>query len=134
MVVSLLRMQSVQNLGLAIVPIVAGVIVDKKGYLMLETFFCAMLCGQLSLSLNHMYMYVSAIGCSLFNCEVLTIANCKPSQIVNNRNTVNYAVQTLNCIAYTEVCIHVCHVLCPRSSEHLNYPNTSAQAMHKCIL
>ena len=48
MVGLLLRMQSVQNLGMAIVPIVAGVIVDKKGYLMLETFFCALLCGELS--------------------------------------------------------------------------------------
>jgi MFS family permease len=37
-------MQAIQNLGLAIVPIVAGYIVDNNGYLMLEVFFVAMLC------------------------------------------------------------------------------------------
>lgn len=38
------RMQAIQNLGLAVVPLVAGYIVDHNGYLMLEVFFCAMLC------------------------------------------------------------------------------------------
>ena len=37
-------MQAIQNLGLAIVPIMAGYIVDHNGYLMLEVFFLAMLC------------------------------------------------------------------------------------------
>lgn len=37
-------MQAIQNLGLAVVPLVAGYIVDHNGYLMLEVFFCAMLC------------------------------------------------------------------------------------------
>ncbi|XP_019850662.1 PREDICTED: major facilitator superfamily domain-containing protein 1-like [Amphimedon queenslandica] len=37
-------MQSVQNLGLAIVPIVNGVIIDRVGYLILEVFFCICLC------------------------------------------------------------------------------------------
>ena len=37
-------MQSVQNLGLAVVPIIAGKILDTKGYLVLEVFFCACLC------------------------------------------------------------------------------------------
>lgn len=40
-------MQSVQNLGLAIVPLIAGAIVDGKGYLLLETFFCTCLCVAL---------------------------------------------------------------------------------------
>lgn len=40
-------MQAVQNLGLAVVPIVAGMIVDRNGYLMLEVFFCAMVCISL---------------------------------------------------------------------------------------
>ena len=40
---SLLSMQAIQNVGLAIVPIVAGYIVDHNGYLMLEVFFLAML-------------------------------------------------------------------------------------------
>ena len=38
-----LSMQAIQNLGLAIVPIVAGYIVDHNGYLMLEVFFLTML-------------------------------------------------------------------------------------------
>ena len=37
------RMQSIQNLGLAIVGLFVGYIVDSRGYLMLETFFLAML-------------------------------------------------------------------------------------------
>ena len=37
-------MQAVQNLGLAIVTIISGLIVDKAGYLILEVFFLAMLC------------------------------------------------------------------------------------------
>ena len=37
------RMQSIQNLGLAIVGLFVGLIVDSRGYLMLETFFLAML-------------------------------------------------------------------------------------------
>ena len=37
-------MQAVQNLGLAIVTIVSGLIVDKAGYLILEVFFMANLC------------------------------------------------------------------------------------------
>ncbi|XP_064614854.1 major facilitator superfamily domain-containing protein 1-like isoform X2 [Liolophura sinensis] len=37
-------MQSVQNLGLAVISLVAGMIVDAKGYLLLEVFFLAWLC------------------------------------------------------------------------------------------
>ena len=37
-------MQAIQNLGLAVVPIVAGYLVDNNGYFILEVFFCAMLC------------------------------------------------------------------------------------------
>ncbi|XP_075426689.1 lysosomal dipeptide transporter MFSD1 isoform X1 [Ascaphus truei] len=37
-------MQSIQNLGLAIIAIVAGTILDSRGYLFLEVFFCACLC------------------------------------------------------------------------------------------
>jgi len=40
------RMQSVQNLGLAVVNIVNGIIVDKKGYFILELTMLAWLCGQ----------------------------------------------------------------------------------------
>lgn len=37
-------MQSIQNLGLAVISIAAGAIVDAKGYLVLEIFFIACLC------------------------------------------------------------------------------------------
>ncbi|XP_055502358.1 major facilitator superfamily domain-containing protein 1-like [Leucoraja erinacea] len=37
-------MQSIQNLGLAVVSIVAGSLLDSKGYLLLEVFFSACLC------------------------------------------------------------------------------------------
>jgi len=37
-------MQSIQNLGLAVISIAAGAIVDAKGYLVLEIFFVACLC------------------------------------------------------------------------------------------
>lgn len=39
-------MQSIQNLGLALIAIAAGAIVDNKGYLVLEVFFCACICSQ----------------------------------------------------------------------------------------
>lgn len=37
------RMQSFQNIGLAVVSVAAGLIVDKLGYLMLELFFLLLL-------------------------------------------------------------------------------------------
>lgn len=37
-------MQSIQNLGLALIAMAAGSIVDSKGYLFLEVFFCACIC------------------------------------------------------------------------------------------
>lgn len=40
--------QSVQNLGLAVVSMFGGVIVDKGGYLMLELFFIAWLSSKLN--------------------------------------------------------------------------------------
>uniref|UniRef100_A0A8D3DPY4 Lysosomal dipeptide transporter MFSD1 n=1 Tax=Scophthalmus maximus TaxID=52904 RepID=A0A8D3DPY4_SCOMX len=43
-------MQSIQNLGLALIAMAAGAILDNKGYLVLEVFFCACICGQYFLS------------------------------------------------------------------------------------
>ncbi|XP_038049842.1 major facilitator superfamily domain-containing protein 1-like [Patiria miniata] len=43
-------MQSIQNLGLAVVSIIVGVIVDGSGYLILEVFMCAMLCVAIMFS------------------------------------------------------------------------------------
>lgn len=43
-------MQSIQNLGLALIAMAAGTILDTRGYLVLEVFFCACICGQYFLS------------------------------------------------------------------------------------
>uniref|UniRef100_A0A673BKS4 Lysosomal dipeptide transporter MFSD1 n=1 Tax=Sphaeramia orbicularis TaxID=375764 RepID=A0A673BKS4_9TELE len=37
-------MQSIQNLGLALIAMAAGAILDNRGYLVLEVFFCACIC------------------------------------------------------------------------------------------
>lgn len=37
-------MQAIQNLGLALISYIAGLIVDAKGYLLLEIFFLVWLC------------------------------------------------------------------------------------------
>lgn len=39
-------MQSIQNLGLAIIAIAAGMILDTRGYLFLEVFFSACVCSK----------------------------------------------------------------------------------------
>jgi len=39
-------MQSVQNLGLAVVAIINGIIVDEKGYFVFVISLLAWLCGQ----------------------------------------------------------------------------------------
>lgn len=52
-------MQSIQNLGLALISMVAGTILDTRGYLILEVFFCTCVCSEffclsvLLLGLNH---------------------------------------------------------------------------------
>uniref|UniRef100_A0A4W6C0E9 Lysosomal dipeptide transporter MFSD1 n=1 Tax=Lates calcarifer TaxID=8187 RepID=A0A4W6C0E9_LATCA len=43
-------MQSIQNLGLALIAMAAGAILDTRGYLVLEVFFCACICSQYFLS------------------------------------------------------------------------------------
>uniref|UniRef100_A0A8C5C9Z8 Lysosomal dipeptide transporter MFSD1 n=1 Tax=Gadus morhua TaxID=8049 RepID=A0A8C5C9Z8_GADMO len=44
-------MQSIQNLGLALISMAAGAILDNRGYLFLEVFFCACICtGEMNLS------------------------------------------------------------------------------------
>ncbi|KAG5837675.1 hypothetical protein ANANG_G00241960 [Anguilla anguilla] len=40
-------MQSIQNLGLALIAMAAGAILDHRGYLFLEVFFCACICMAL---------------------------------------------------------------------------------------
>lgn len=48
--------QAVQNLGLAIVSIISGMIVDKGGYFMLETFFLASLWSKYPFSKHFVKM------------------------------------------------------------------------------
>jgi hypothetical protein len=48
-------MQSVQNLGLALISILTGVIVDEAGYFVLEVFFLGMLCGKFLVILQNNY-------------------------------------------------------------------------------
>lgn len=47
---SSISMQSIQNLGLALIAMAAGAILDSRGYLLLEVFFCACICSQYFLS------------------------------------------------------------------------------------
>ncbi|XP_053566072.1 major facilitator superfamily domain-containing protein 1 isoform X2 [Bombina bombina] len=53
-------MQSIQNLGLAIIAIVAGTILDSRGYLFLEVFFSSCVC--LSIIAVVMLYFVNLIG------------------------------------------------------------------------
>ena len=54
-------MQSIQNLGLAIVSMLAGMILDARGYILLEVFFLALLCGALITGVV-LYMWDAAKG------------------------------------------------------------------------
>ncbi|KAK8784744.1 hypothetical protein V5799_008891, partial [Amblyomma americanum] len=58
-------MQSVQNLGLAVIAMVSGMIVDSSGYFILEVFLMAWLC------------------CSLIACLLLLIVNAKQGGVLN---------------------------------------------------
>merc|ERR1712178_304068 len=57
-------MQSVQNLGLAVVSLVAGKLVDSNGYLVLEVFFQMCLCVALVATVL-LYLIDSARGGTL---------------------------------------------------------------------
>lgn len=61
----LYSMQAIQNLGLAVVPIVAGYIVDHNGYLMLEVFFLAMLSLALIAGMEYS---VHNVSCDSMEC------------------------------------------------------------------
>ncbi|XP_050044587.1 lysosomal dipeptide transporter MFSD1-like isoform X1 [Dermacentor andersoni] len=58
-------MQSVQNLGLAVIAMVSGMIVDSSGYFVLEVFLMAWLC------------------CSLIACLLLVMVNAKQGGVLN---------------------------------------------------
>ena len=65
-------MQAIQNLGLAVVSIIAGDIVDSKGYLFLEVFFGACLSSKLSRYFSNIrnFMYIKY---SWFHIKILRL-------------------------------------------------------------
>ena len=54
-------MQAIQNVGLAVITIMDGVIVDRSGCLILEVFFLANLCVALIAGETHCLNYMSII-------------------------------------------------------------------------
>ena len=75
-------MQSVQNLGLAIVPIVAGALLDHNGYLMLEVFFLVCLCCKLIWKLSNMFVCVvsACIRVCMCVCVCVTTIGARVQQ------------------------------------------------------
>ena len=45
-------MQSIQNLGLALISLLTGYIVDEAGYFVLEVFFLGSLCRKFKFGMN----------------------------------------------------------------------------------
>ena len=62
-------MQSIQNLGLAIVTLLAGMILDARGYILLEVFFLALLCAALITGVI-LYMWDAAKGNIFNDCKI----------------------------------------------------------------
>uniref|UniRef100_A0A4W3JN35 Lysosomal dipeptide transporter MFSD1 n=1 Tax=Callorhinchus milii TaxID=7868 RepID=A0A4W3JN35_CALMI len=58
-------MQSIQNLGLAVIAIAAGAILDSRGYLLLEVFFCACVCCEYRLLLLLLLLLFNRIHCKV---------------------------------------------------------------------
>ena len=73
-------MQSVQNLGLAVISIVAGLIVDTSGYMMLEMFYMIWLCSKfhtLFLVFHYLCKYVQYVHTNEFPSKfTLTVVQC----------------------------------------------------------
>ena len=77
-------MQSIQNLGLACISLLTGIIVDKAGYFVLEVFFLASLCCKcmthqnlalksFDYNLFSFFFFSKWLCCSAFSCTLLTI-------------------------------------------------------------
>ena len=70
-------MQAIQNAGLAIIAIVAGILLDQYGYLVLELFFCMCLCVTLLLCITLYFLDLGKGGilnrtsCSRKKAELL---------------------------------------------------------------
>ena len=62
-------MQSIQNLGLAVVSMLAGMILDARGYILLEVFFLALLCAALITGVI-LYMWDAAKGTNVVETVV----------------------------------------------------------------
>lgn len=71
-------MQAIQNLGLAVIALIAGIIVDSKGYLILEVFFMAWLCCKYLCSQHQdFWHYHFTLKISEAAQQIKMIAFCK---------------------------------------------------------
>lgn len=81
--------QAVQNLGLATVIILAGMIVDKYGYLMLEMFFLCCLFGKFSVhiidnvSMKWQDLIEKSVSVSLIAAVLIYIVDSTNNGILN---------------------------------------------------
>ncbi len=67
-------MQALQNGGMALLTFIAGVVVDKKGYLYLELFFAANLAVGLILTV---FLWVM---------DQVSLGKCKSSSVTSSKN------------------------------------------------
>lgn len=81
------RMQSVQNLGLALISMLGGLIVEKKGYLILEMFYLVWLCGMLLYTSVLFLLYLSF---SQFNSVCFSLPRVLSVYISNAQLFIHY--------------------------------------------
>uniref|UniRef100_A0A671U277 Lysosomal dipeptide transporter MFSD1 n=1 Tax=Sparus aurata TaxID=8175 RepID=A0A671U277_SPAAU len=63
-------MQSIQNLGLALIAMAAGAILDNRGYLFLEVFFCTCICFALMAVVTLYFVdYLKAVDLNTHICH-----------------------------------------------------------------
>lgn len=78
-------MQAVQNLGMAIVTMMAGSIVDGQGYLVLEVFFLGWLCCKLiynDLTVPHKTQFIFTLV-SLVATVLIWVMNASQGGMLN---------------------------------------------------
>lgn len=68
----LISMQSIQNLGLALIAMAVGAILDAKGYLILQVFFCICVCSKCV-----MFVFVSNISVFIYLFFYYTQNSCQ---------------------------------------------------------
>lgn len=60
-------MQSVQNLGLACISLLTGIIVDEAGYFVLEVFFLGSLCSKFNYEIH--FSNIKIPKCFVLSCS-----------------------------------------------------------------